>query len=147
MALLQMKDARYSRKALIIVSDGGDNHSRFHEAQIKEEMLEADVQVYAMGIFDLGGARGRSREERDGPRLLNELAEETGGRHYPVRSLNDLPAVCSRIGDALRDQYLLGYSPSNSERDGKYRRVKVAVDQPDQDLRVRNRPGYQAPLN
>lgn len=146
MGLVEMKDARYSRKALIIVSDGGDNHSRFHEGQIKEAMNEADVQVYAMGIFDLSGALPRSREERQGPRLLNELAEETGGRHFPVTSLDDLPAVCARIGEALRNQYLLGYTPSNAERDGKYRSVKVLVDTPDPAVRIHNRLGYHAPL-
>ncbi len=146
MALLQMKNARYSRKALVIVSDGGDNHSRFHEAQISEAMLEADVQVYAMGIFDLEGTRGRSREEREGPRLLNELAEQTGGRHFPVTSLDDLPTVCARIGEALRNQYLLGYVPSNSQRDGKYRSVKVVVDSADLAVRIHNRVGYHAPL-
>jgi Ca-activated chloride channel family protein len=146
MGLLQMKDARYSRKALIIVSDGGDNHSRFHETQVKEAMLEADVQVYAMGIFDLSGTMPRSREEREGPRLLNDLAEQTGGRHYPVTSLDDLPTVCARIGEALRNQYLLGYTPANPERDGKYRSVKVLLDSPDPTVRIHNRLGYHAPL-
>lgn len=147
LALVQMKDARYLRKALIIVSDGGDNHSHFNETQIKEAMLESDVQVYAMGIFDFSWGRRLSREEREGPRLLSELAQETGGRNFPMREVDDLPAACARIGDALRNQYLLGYAPSNIERDGKYRRVKVAVKVPDAEtpLRVRSRLGYHAP--
>lgn len=146
LAVAHMKDARYLRKALIIVSDGGDNHSRNTEGRIKEDMLEGDVQVYAMGIFDRNAGR-LSREEQDGPRLLSELAAETGGRHFPVESLDELPAVCAHIGEALRSVYLLGYSPSNSERDGKYRRLKVDLQAPDRHavLMVRSRPGYHAP--
>lgn len=146
MALIEMKSARYAEKALVIISDGGDNHSRSSAAEIRDAMLEADVQVYAMGIFD-PGTHGLSREERDGPQLLTDLAEETGGRHFPVKALDELPGVCARIGEALRNQYLLGYVPSNSERDGKYRRVKVTLSAPEgKTWRVRSRLGYHAPL-
>ena len=147
MAAAQMKNARYLRKALIIVSDGGDNHSRHSEAEIKEDMFEADVQVYAMGIFGDESAHGRSREERDGPRLLTELAERTGGHHFPVSKLSELPRVCKRIADELRYQYVLGYFSSNPERDGKYRHVRVVVEpEPGAPLlRVHHRLGYYAP--
>lgn len=149
MAVGQMKGARHLRKALVILSDGGDNHSRHSEAEVKEAMYEADVQVFAMGIFGEEGASNRTKEEKDGPRLLSELAERTGGRHFPVVTANDLPEVCGRISDELRYQYLLGYSPANSERDGKYRHVRIVVDaSPDtRPLRIRHRPGYYAPLN
>jgi Ca-activated chloride channel family protein len=148
MALKQMKSARHIQKALIIVSDGGDNHSRSSEAEIHEAMLEADVQVYAMGIFDPSGTHGRSREQRDGPRLLNDVAEETGGRHFPVQTVDQLPDVCAQIGQALRNQYLLAYAPANSERDGKFRRIKVVLNNVPEGkagLRVRSRIGYHAP--
>lgn len=146
LAITQMKFARYTRKALIIVSDGGDNHSRTSEGRVKEDMLEGDVQVYAMGIFDRNANR-LSREEQDGPRLLGELADQTGGRHFPVGSLDELPSVCAQIGEALRSVYLLGYSPSNNERDGKYRRVKVTLNTPQEPaaLRIHSRLGYHAP--
>jgi len=147
LAVSEMKNARHLRKALIIVSDGGDNHSRHSETEIKEDMLEADVQVYAMGIFDVTGARSRSREERDGPRLLSDLAVKTGGRHFPVSELGELPGVCARIGEELRNQYLLGYFSTNSDRDGKYRHIRVAFDPPAGAplVRVRYRLGYYAP--
>lgn len=147
LAVEQMKSARHLRKALIVVSDGGDNHSRHSETEIKEDMLEADVQVYAMGIFDQDGARNRTREERDGPRLLSDLAEKTGGRHFPVSDLSELPDVCSRIGEALRNEYLLGYFSTNPDRDGKYRHVRVVVDPPAGSplVKVRYRLGYYAP--
>lgn len=147
LAVSEMKNARHLRKALIIVSDGGDNHSRHSETEIKEDMLEADVQVYAMGIFDDTGARGRTREEREGPRLLSDLAEKTGGRHFPVKELSELGGVCGRIGEELRNQYLLGFFSTNSERDGKYRHIRVAVDPPAGAplVKVRYRLGYYAP--
>lgn len=147
MAVFEMKHARNLRKAIVIVSDGGDNHSRHAESEIKEEMFEADVQVYAMGIFEDDNLHARTREERDGPRLLTDLADKTGGHHFPVRALSELPRVCARIGDELRNQYLLGYFSTDRERDGKYRHVRVVVNpEPGSPLlRVSHRLGYYAP--
>ena len=146
MALVQMKSAKNLRKAIVIVSDGGDNRSRYTEGEIMSGMREADVQVYAMGIFDSDDAPKRTEEERNGPRLLDELAKETGGRHFPVQNLNDLPSVCERIGNELRNQYLIGYAPSNGIADGRYRRVRVTVAAPDvsDKLRAHHRQGYYA---
>jgi|ERR1700733_8875583 len=147
MAMGEMKHAQNMRKALIIVSDGGDNRSRHTEREIKSEMLESDLQVYAMGIFDPEDTPRHSLEEQNGPRLLNELADESGGREYPVTSLNDLPSISARIGNQLRNQYLLGYTPIKSERDGKYRNISVRVTPQAQipDLRVYFRRGYYSP--
>ena len=149
MAVIQMKKARNSRKAIIIVSDGGDNCSRYSVGQIKNALLESDVQIYAMGIFDLDESpKKHPAEEVNGPRLLNELAELTGGRHYPINDLNDLPGISERIGLELRNQYLLGYSPSNLERDGKYRAIKLSLAPPPgmPDLKTQYRRGYYAPV-
>jgi VWFA-related protein len=147
LALSQMKKAQNSRKALVILSDGGDNHSRYSEGEIKEAVRESDVQVYAMGILDPNDSPKRAAEERNGPRLLDELAQESGGRFFPVESLDDLPDVCARIGTQLRNQYVLGYSPTNPARDGKYRRIKVTLAVPEKatPLKIRNRSGYYAP--
>jgi Ca-activated chloride channel family protein len=146
LGLAQMKNARNLRKALVIVSDGGDNRSRYTESEVKAAMREADVQVYALGIFDPDDQPKRTREEKDGPRLLGELADETGGRHYPVETLDKLPELCARIGNELRNQYLLGYSPSNGADDGKYRHVKVTMIPPEgmPHLRAHHRQGYYA---
>jgi Ca-activated chloride channel homolog len=148
MALAQMKHAQNLRKAIIIFSDGGDNRSRFTEREVKEAMLESDVQVYAMGIFDVVDDHKLTREELDGPRLLTELAEETGGKHFPVDHLDDLPKVCDRIGNELRNQYLLGYIPSNAARDGRYRKIRVTLadTQSRPKLKPFFRQGYYAPL-
>jgi Ca-activated chloride channel family protein len=146
LGLAQMKYARNLRKAIVIVSDGGDNRSRYTESEIKAAMREADVQVYALGIFDPDDQPKRTREEKDGPRLLGELADETGGRHYPVETLDKLPELCTRIGNELRNQYLLGYSPTNGAEDGKYRHVKVTMIPPVgmPALRAHHRQGYYA---
>ncbi len=147
LALHTMKAAHNARKALLIISDGGDNSSRYTESEIKNLVREADVQIYAMGIFESMGARGRTAEELSGPGLLSEIAEQTGGRHFPVENLNDLPDIAAKIGIELRNQYLIGYTPGNALRDGKYRRVKVQLVQPRglPPLRASWRLGYYAP--
>ena len=148
MALHKMKKAKNPRKALLIISDGGDNSSRYTESEIKKLVQEADVQIYAIGIFEQMGNRGRTPEELSGPSLLSELAEQTGGRHFPVDNLNELPDVAAKIGMELRNQYILGYTPTNQARDGKYRRVQVKLVQPRglPALRAGWRLGYYAPV-
>ena len=145
MALGVMKTAQHDRKALVIVSDGGDNRSRHTFTAIKGDMLEADVQLYAMGIFDPEGASQGSPEESNGPVLLDQLAELTGGRHFPVLNLGSLPEVSARIGQLLRNRYLLGYNPTNLSRDGLYRGIKLDVAPADAGTRVQYRKGYYAP--
>lgn len=146
--LREMKKARYLRKAMVIVSDGGDNRSRYTRGEIKNALLESDVQIYAMGIFDVDLSRKQPAEERNGPILLDELADDTGGRHIAVQRVEDLPSVCARIGRELRDQYILGYYPNNDARDGKHRSVKVSVTPPGNmpPLKAYYRRGYQAPI-
>jgi VWFA-related protein len=147
LALNQMKKARNTRKAILILSDGGDNSSRYTESEIKNLVREADVQIYAIGIFEPVSARGRTAEELSGPGLLSEMAEQTGGRHFPIENLNDLPDVAGKIGMELRNQYVIGYVPTNGNRDGKYRRVQVKLVQPRglPPLRPFWRQGYYAP--
>lgn len=148
MAILQMKKAANTRKAIVIVSDGGDNCSRFSVGQIRNALVESDVQVYAMGIFDpFDSPKKRPPEEVKGPGLLSELAELSGGRHYPIGDLDELPQISERIGLELRNQYVLGYSPQNLERDGKYRAIKLTLaPRPGMPaLRTQYRHGYYAP--
>jgi VWFA-related protein len=148
LALHEMKKARNPRKALLLISDGGDNSSRYSESEIKTLVKEADVQIYAIGIFEAPSGRARTPEEREGPALLTEIAEQTGGRQYPVDNLNELPDVAAKIGVELRNQYILGYSPKNVSRDGKYRRVQVRLVQPHgmPILRPFWKQGYYAPV-
>ncbi len=148
LALVEMKRARYGRKAIVIVSDGGDNRSRYTAAQIKNAMQESEVQIYSMGIFDPVDQRNRTPEEKNGPELLDELAEVSGGRYFSVDNLDELPEISARIGEELRSQYLLGYSPANPARDGTYRhiQVKLAPSAQAPQREVHYRKGYYAPL-
>jgi Ca-activated chloride channel homolog len=147
MAMNQMKKARNPRKAILIISDGGDNNSRYTESEIKNAVREADVQIYGIGIFEPIGSRGRTPEEQMGPSLLNEVAELTGGRSYNVENLNELADIAAKIGIELRNQYVLYYSSSNQARDGKYRHVTVKLVQPRglPPLKAFFRLGYYAP--
>jgi VWFA-related protein len=147
MAMHEMKKAKNPRKALLLISDGGDNSSRYTESEIKTLVKEADVQIYAIGIYESVGARNRTPEETAGPALLTEIAEQTGGRQYQVDDLNELPDVAAKIGVELRNQYILGYSPKNLSHDGKYRRVQVRLVQPHGMplLRPFWKQGYYAP--
>ena len=147
MALHTMKKAHNARKALLIISDGGDNSSRYTESEIKNLVREADVQIYAIGIFESPGQRGRTAEELAGPGLLQEISEQTGGRAFGVENLSELPDIAAKIGLELRNQYILGYSPTNHERDGKYRKVQVKLIQPHglPPLKAFWRLGYYAP--
>jgi len=110
---------------------------------------ESDVLIYAIGIFDLYGARSRSAEELAGPGLLSDISEQTGGRQFPVGDLSDLPDIAAKIGVELRNRYVLGYSPSDQQRDGRYHRVQVKVVPPHglPPMRAYWRLGYYAPAD
>jgi VWFA-related protein len=146
LALSQMRQARYARKALVIFSDGGDNWSRYSAGEIWRTIVESDVQIYAMGIFDPNYLGKHPIEEQNGPRLLDELAQQSGGHHFPVDSLEHLPTISERVGRELHSQYVLGYHPTNDTHDGKYRQVKIALGaRSARNLHVDYRRGYVAP--
>jgi len=147
LAMNQMKKAKNPRKAIVIISDGGDNSSRYTESDVKNAVREADVQIYSIGIYEPVAARGRTPEEMAGPGLLNEVSEQTGGRAFDVDNIAELPDVAAKIGIELRNQYVLGYTPKNQERDGKYRHVQVKLVQPRglPPLKAFFRLGYYAP--
>ena len=141
------KKARNPRKAVLIISDGGDNNSRYTESEVRNAVKEADVQIYGIGIFEGYGSRNRTPEEAMGPSLLNDLAELTGGRAYSIENANELADIAAKIGIELRNQYMLYYTPKNQSRDGKYRHVSVKLVQPRglPALKAFFRLGYYAP--
>jgi Ca-activated chloride channel family protein len=146
--LVEMKEAKNSRKAIVVVSDGGDNRSHYTAAQIESLVREADVQIYAMGVFEPVFSSALTPEEISGPRLLSEIAMQTGGRAFAAAVPGDMPSVATRIAVELRNQYVLGYYPKNKLRDGKYRNVEVRVAPPPglgSPLKVHWRLGYYAP--
>lgn len=146
LGLNQMKTAHRVRRALVVISDGGDNHSRHNEAYMRSLLKEADCQLYAVGVFDVNNM-GRSSEERYGPSLLAELAEMTGGRLFVVSDPSDLRDTYTKIGMELRNQYVLGYKPSNPQHDGIWRTIKVKLASPGglPPLKVYAKTGYYAP--
>jgi len=147
LGLAEMKKARNSRKAIVIISDGGDNHSQYTSAQIESLVREADVQIYTMGVFEPTLSFGFPPEQVSGPRLLSEIATQTGGRAFSAALTSDLPSVAARIAVELRNQYVVGYYPRNQTRDGKYRHVEVKLAQPKgmSPLKAHWRLGYYAP--
>ncbi len=147
LGLSQMRGAHNAKRALLILSDGGDNHSRYNESDIKRLVKEADTQLYAIGIFDPLGYRNRSPEELSGPSLLSEVTEMTGGRVFAVEKLDELPDIASKIGMELRNQYVLGYRPSNKAHDARWRKLKIKLRAPKglPPLSVYSKTGYYAP--
>ena len=147
LGLSQMRGAHNAKRALLILSDGGDNHSRYNESDIKRLVKEADTQLYAIGIFDPLGNRNRTPEELNGPSLLTDITDMTGGRVFAVERLEDLPDVATKIGMELRNQYVLGYHPSNKTHDARWRKIKVKLRAPKglPPLNVFAKTGYYAP--
>ena len=147
LGLSEMRGAHNAKRALLILSDGGDNHSRYNENDIKRLVREADTQLYAIGIFDPLGYRNRTPEELNGPSLLSEITEMTGGRVFAVEKMEELPDIATKIGMELRNQYVLGYRPSNKAHDARWRKLKIKLRPPRglPPLTVYAKTGYYAP--
>jgi len=122
-----------AKRALLIISDGGDNHSRYNENDIKRLVKEADTQLYAIGIFDPLGYRSRTPEELNGPSLLTDVTDMTGGRVFSVEprdAIEDLPDIATKIGMELRNQYVLGYRPSTKHTTPAGEKSKLSLRPP-----------------
>jgi Ca-activated chloride channel family protein len=142
MALQEMRKSKKNKRTLLIISDGGDNNSRYTVKEVKDLIQESDVLIYSIGVF--GG--GSTPEEAGGPDLLSHISEQTGGRMF-FANPQDLPDVAKKIGIELRNRYILGYSPENQVRDGKYHHVEVKMVPPRglPRLQAHWRVGYNAP--
>jgi Ca-activated chloride channel homolog len=147
LGLNEMKRAHSSRKALLVISDGGDNHSRYTEREVKEAVRESDTQIYCVGVLEPLASRGRTPEESAGPSLLSDIADTSGGRMFSVEDPSELPDIAEKISIELRNEYVIGYKPSNLVRDGRWRRIRVKLDPPRglPPLQVYARTGYYAP--
>lgn len=130
LGLAQLKRGQNPKKALLLITDGEDNHSRYSRGDIREFVREADAQIY---VIDLGRA------------LVGDLAEMTGGHSYRT-SVKDLEETCEKIARELKSQYVIGYESTNTNKDGKFRKVRVRVTPPAGmgKLSVRTREGYFA---
>ncbi|MBZ5584802.1 MAG: VWA domain-containing protein [Acidobacteriia bacterium] len=142
LALHEAKKSKKSRKALLIISDGGENNSRYSDVELRDMVREADALIYAIGIY--GGAR--TPEESSGPYFLRQMAEQSGG-HALAGDPAELPDIAAKIGMELRNRYILGYYPTSRERDGRYHLVHVRVVPPRglPTLHAFWRRGYYAP--
>jgi Ca-activated chloride channel family protein len=140
----KLKTAKYDRKALLIISDGGDNRSRYTENELRRMVRESDMQIYSIGIFD---AYAPTVEEQTGPILLSEMCEMTGGRLFRVSDVGDMSDIATRISAELRNEYVIGYRPSEVKHDGNWRKLKVRLIPPPglPTLDVHYRQGYYAP--
>ena len=140
----KLKEAKYERKALLIISDGGDNRSRYTQGELRRVVRESDVQIYSIGIFDTYAS---TTEEELGPILLSDISEMTGGRMFKVSDIGDLEDIAARISAELRNQYVIGYRPSDMKKDGNWRKLKVRLVPPPglPTLTVHFRQGYYAP--
>lgn len=148
LGVTKMRSARYQRRALLIISDGGDNHSRYNAKEIKSLVQETDVLMYSIGIFDDMPVPGfKTIEEKLGKRLLTEITEATGGRTIAADNRKKVPEITATVSRELRQQYVLGYRPSNALHDGKWRKIKVRVTESAgvPPLRAYYKPGYLAP--
>lgn len=143
MGLRKMKDAKYSRKALLVISDGGDNHSRYTERDIREAVRESDVAIYAIGTFD---RYMPTEEELLGPSLLSSITEPTGGEAFTITNPNEMPDAAKLIGTQLRTEYVLGYRPEDVPLDGKWHKINVKLRIPRKlpYMRAHARSGYYA---
>jgi Ca-activated chloride channel homolog len=158
LGLNHMRKAQRSRRALIILSDGGDNHSRYSKNELLRVALEADVQIYSI-IVDNGAGGGSANTipyrpsmvakpgdqgaQRQGPNLLEELAEKTGGLYFHARNDAETQEGMRKAGEALRNQYVIGYQPAEFGLSGKWHRIHVKTTVPK--VSVHARSGYYAP--
>ncbi len=144
LGLEEMKKARNERKVLLIVSDGGDNHSRYTTKEVWSVVREAGVQIYAMSIFD---EAPRTNAERRGPDLLSATTGITGGRTVAIHNLKKIGDAASELATELRNQYLITYRPSNLAHDGQWHKITVRLNSPQNSprLRVHAKAGYYTP--
>jgi Ca-activated chloride channel homolog len=143
LALKEMRNAHYTRKAIIIISDGEDNSSHCSPLDVNEAVRKAEVLIYAIGITDSSASYPTS-----GSALLSEISRQTGGRLFEVNTRKQLPNIAAKIGAWLRNQYVLAYAPNNVENDGRYHHIQVKITKPKGFPRLHAfwRLGYYAPV-
>jgi len=145
LALAEMRKARYGKKAVLLISDGGDNQSRYTLSEIKAILKEADVQLFAIDIYE---RYPKTPEEKSGLLALDEATGVTGGRVFLTHGTDEVRQAVKQISDELRTQYVLGYSLDPSARDGKWHKIKISMNPPNsKKLRVYAKKGYYAPVD
>lgn len=148
LGLKKLRSAQYHRRALVIISDGGDNHSYYNSKVIRKLAEESDVLIYSIGLFDnMPVPLFKTIEEKLGKRVLTEITDATGGRTIAADHRERLPEIAAAVSQELREQYVLGYRPSTVSHDSKWRKISVRVSAPEgvaAPLHTYNKPGYIA---
>jgi VWFA-related protein len=134
----------HEKKVLLVVSDGEDNKSKYQLKEALSALQESKIILYAVGllspnpIFYTGDG---------GKKALRKLAETTGGASFFPKNVNQVEEICKQIARDLREQYTIGYKPSNDKLDGSWRKVQVRVNPPKtvSNIKVRSKQGYYAP--
>jgi VWFA-related protein len=148
LAMTEISHARNRRKAIVVISDGEDNSSSWTVPELKAMVREQDILIYAIGIHGPPNSYADCVPgHRCGTSLLHEISSHTGGQLFEVDRVKQLPDIAARIGSWLRNQYVLGYMPNRSERDGTYRKVQLKITRPKGYPRLHAvwRQGYYAP--
>lgn len=141
----KVRQGRHDKRALLLISDGQDNSSRYTYGELRKLLREANVQIYCIGIVEMGGSAGSSLDLQ-GQSILEEVAQTTGGKAFFPRSGAELEDATTRIALELRHQYSIGYIPTNVKRDGLWHKLRVKVNPPKglPNLNVRTKEGYYA---
>ena len=142
----KLRSSRYKRRAMVIVSDGGDNHSRYTLKEMKSVLAESDILTYSIGIFDdIPIPLFKSIEERWGRKWLDEVTRVSGGRNISADDRRQIPQIAGLISREMRSQYVLGYRPTDSHKDGKWRKISVKLVENPFQMHVHFKEGYLAP--
>ena len=142
----KLRTARYKRRAMVIISDGGDNRSRYTLKEIKAILAESDVLTYSIGVFDdVPIPLFKSIEERFGRKWLDDVTRVSGGRDIPADDRRKIPEISALISRELRNQYVLGYRPTDGTFDGKWRKISVKLATNPGQMHVHFKEGYVAP--
>ena len=140
--LEQLQKGKWDKKVLVVVSDGGDNASKRHLAQVMSLVNQSNAVIYTMGIFD------ETDEDRN-PRVLKQLSRASGGEAFFPKTLQGILPICEQIAHDIRSQYTITFVPTNKKQDGTYRSIDVKAHEPSRGgrLSVSTRAGYSAPSN
>ena len=135
----KLKEAENSKRAILLITDGEDNHSRYSLADVIERVREMDIQIYVIGLV--------SPISRTARPVLNNLAEVTGGQAFFPWGASEIKEASLEIANQLKNEYILGYVSTDKRRDGRWRNIRVKVDRPTDSSRfsVRSKQGYYAP--
>lgn len=146
-SLDHLKKGHKDKRVLLLITDGDDDASRETFEDAIKAAVKSDAAIYAIGVFSVEDRKSEGRMVRHSVKTLTELAQATGGRAYFPQTLDQVTPVCEQVARDIRNQYTLGYYPSNEARDGTFRSVQVKLIAPKgmKHLVVRTRVGYYAP--